>query len=924
MLASDGKVVISTELDNSGFEKGIKTISGQLGGLGNTLKNIAVMLAAAFSTKKIIEFATESSQAARTMSDALTGLKSILAGQGRSFSDAQDFIEEYVEDGLIPATNAINAYKNLASRGYDDGQIKQVMTALKDASAYGRQASYTMGEAVESATEGLKNENSILVDNAGVTKNIAKMWDEYAASIGTTANNLTQQQKIQAEVSGILKETKYQTGDAATVAGTLSGQLQQLSFRFNDLKVAVGNAINPIIQTLLPIINTAITSVTKFANAVASVVGALFGKASVQTSTLANSNDSVASSASAGAEAEEELEAATTAAGKAAKKSLANFDELNILQSNTGSGESPSGTSGGSVSSGTNIVVTTEVEDTFSPKLQAIVDKFKELIEPLKQIDFAPAVEEFGRLKEAIAPLTTKLFEGLEWAWYNILVPIAEWTIEDVLPAFLDLLSAALDFLNVAIEGLKPMGQWLWDEFLKPLAQWTGGVIIDTINGFADALTRISDWVSNNQEGINNFITLIGSIGGAFGALSIAAKIAEYIGAVGAMAPEVGLLAAMFPKLSGAIASLGAWITGTLVPAITGGLAAIAAALGISVGWLVAIIAAVAAAVAAIIIYWDEISAFFSELWANISAWAASAWKDISTFASHAWEGISTAASACWNAIVEFFSPAIEWFSKLFVSIGQTFSNVFYNIGVLASGCWEIIKVVWGIVSGWFNENVVQPVAEFFSGLWNGFTEAASQAWEAVKEIFGKVASFFEEVFSEAWESVVAVFSIAGDIFTDIKDGILTVFKTVVNGIIKGLNGAISIPFNGINTALQKIKDINILGLTPFSGLNTISVPQIPYLAKGAVLPPNKPFLAMVGDQRHGTNIEAPLATIQEAVALVMQDNTSAMMAGFTASVEVQREILQAVLGIQIGDDVIGNAMSRYQRKMAVVNGGLA
>ena len=84
-MASDGKVVISTELDNSGFEKGIKTISGQLGGLGNTLKSIAGMLAAAFSTKKIVEFMTESSQAAMQLSDALTGWKSILDGQGRSF-----------------------------------------------------------------------------------------------------------------------------------------------------------------------------------------------------------------------------------------------------------------------------------------------------------------------------------------------------------------------------------------------------------------------------------------------------------------------------------------------------------------------------------------------------------------------------------------------------------------------------------------------------------------------------------------------------------------------------------------------------------------------------------------------------------------------------------------------------------------------
>ena len=70
------------------------------------------------------------------------------------------------------------------------------------------------------------------------------------------------------------------------------------------------------------------------------------------------------------------------------------------------------------------------------------------------------------------------------------------------------------------------------------------------------------------------------------------------------------------------------------------------------------------------------------------------------------------------------------------------------------------------------------------------------------------------------------------------------------------------------------------------------------------------------------TNIEAPRATIQEAVANVMQSQTGAMMAGFEASVQVQKQILEAVLGIQIGDDMIANACDRYHRKLAVMRGG--
>lgn len=909
-MKHDGKVVISTALDNTGLKKGIGSVSGSLGGLKTVLGKMAGLIATAFSVTAIVRFGVESSKAAMDLSNALQGLQSIVEGQGRSFSKAKTFLDEYVKDGLIPMTNAVTAYKNLAARGYDDSQIQQTLIALKDASAFGRQASYSMGEAVQTATEGLKNENSILVDNAGVTKNVSKMWDDYAKSIGTTAANLTQQQKIQAEVTGILEESKFQTGDAAKVAETLSGQLQQLSFNFNNLKVAVGNAINPIVQSLLPVINSAVNALTRFANSIASVVGAIFGKVSVQT-------EAIAEGASAGAEAEKELADGIGAAGKAAKKAIAGFDELNVLQSNAGSG---SGSSAGGGSSTTNSLITAEatVEDRISPKMQAFVDKIKELTAPLKTIDFSPLAESFGRLKESLEPITKDLFAGLEWAWHNILLPISKWTVEDVLPAFLDLTGESLKLLNTTIEGLKPMGIWLWDEFLKPMAKWTGGTLVDSINSLADGLERISKWAEKSKKGINNFLTLIGSIAGAFGVVNIVSQIVSYLSAVAAMAPEVGLLAAIFPKISSAIATLGTFITGTLLPGISSALTAIAGALGISVGWVVAIVAAVGAAVAAIIIYWDEICAFFASAagWFNTNVI-----QPIGKFFSGLWTSISQWASDAWKGIKEFFAPAVQWFTELLGSIRQTFSDIFHNIGVIASGSWEIIKAVWGIVSGWFNEKVVQPVSEFFTGLWNGFVEKAKVAWGAVKSVFSKVASFFSDTFREAWEGIVKVFSVDGEIFTDIKDGILTAFKAIVNSLITGLNSVISIPFSGINAALKAIRDITILDYQPFSGLKTINVPQIPHLARGAVIPPNNEFLAVLGDQKHGTNIEAPLSTIQEAVAIAMRDQFSGMMAGFEALLQENRQLRQVVENIEIGDSTIGEAALRYNRKMAVVRG---
>lgn len=155
----DGSLKFDTDIDSKGFNTGIK-------GIVSTLKTVGAAIAGAFVTKSIIDC----TKAAEEYQNALIGLNSIMEGQGRSFATAQKFIEEYTSDGLVTATEAITAYKNLALRGYDTSQIEKVMVALKDSATYSRQASYGLGEAVATAAEGLKNENSVVVDNARCNK----------------------------------------------------------------------------------------------------------------------------------------------------------------------------------------------------------------------------------------------------------------------------------------------------------------------------------------------------------------------------------------------------------------------------------------------------------------------------------------------------------------------------------------------------------------------------------------------------------------------------------------------------------------------------------------------------------------------------------------------------------------------------------
>lgn len=249
-------------------------------------------------------------------------------------------------------------------------------------------------------------------------------------------------------------------------------------------------------------------------------------------------------------------------------------------------------------------------------------------------------------------------------------------------------------------------------------------------------------------------------------------------------------------------------------------------------------------------------------------------------FFADLWAKISTAAGEAWAKIKEFFAPATEWFTKLFTSVKESFDSVIKVIIGLAKGCWEIIKRVFEVVGGWFNKTVIIPVKKFFTdmwktvsdaaktawtfisgvfevaatwfnntiitpittfftGLWDKIKTGASDAWNGITSVFGVVVDWFREKFSEAWQAVKDVFSTGGKIFDGIKDGIVSAFTTVVNAIIRGINKIITIPFDAINSMLNKIRNISILDIQPFAGLwdeNPLKIPQIPELAKGGVL----------------------------------------------------------------------------------------
>lgn len=170
--------------------------------------------------------------------------------------------------------------------------------------------------------------------------------------------------------------------------------------------------------------------------------------------------------------------------------------------------------------------------------------------------------------------------------------------------------------------------------------------------------------------------------------------------------------------------------------------------------------------------------------------------------------------------------------------------------------------VVW-IVAKWTS------IKDWFSGLWEKVASGAVAAWDGIKSAFKSVPEWFQSKFRDAWQKVKDVFSTGGRIWSGIKEGIENTFRTVVNAIIRGMNTIIAVPFNKINSMLNTIRNAHFLGISPFQnmwGVNPLPVPQIPMLARGAVIPANRQFLAVLGDQRNGNNLEAPESLLRQIV----------------------------------------------------------
>ena len=764
-----GAVAVDLNLNDNNYDKQLNSkIKSSENAFSSSFKKIGGFIAGAFAVKQVTSFTKECISSASKVQSAFTGLNSIVQGTGNSFAQAQDFINKYTADGLVSIEETATAYKNLLSRGYDASQIEDVLSRLKDSAAFGRQTSYDLGEAVVTATEGLKNENSILVDNAGVTKNVAKMWEEYAKSIGKSSSDLTQAEKIQAEYNGIMNETRFQVGDAANYTKTFSGQIQQLKFNFNQMTVAIGKVVTPISQLFIPAINSAINAVTKLFEKIQIIIGTFGLKMPTVVSKASSSIDGIGESSK---------DAAKDAVNSAKKitKAFSNLDEIHVL--NTKQSDSSDEGSNSTV----NISPVIE-ESSIDNSMDSVIKRVNKYLEPLRNIDFNPLIDSFVKLKDAVSPITKTAFEGLEWAYFNLLVPLGKFTIENAIPTFFDLCAGALNVLNPLLTAFQSLGEWLWNSFLQPIASWTGGIVINVLNGIADSLDKIGTWMNDNQSIVDACTYAVVAF---FGAWEII-KLMSFIEQAGGLANVVQLMTSrIWENIAAKVADKAETVALTLMYAQD---------------FLKSIVTGTAALV-------KQAAQWVITTGAKVADTAA-------TVASTAATAAATAATWLFNtALTVLTSPitlVILAVAALVAGIVILIKN-WDKVKEAAGKCWDGIKSIWGSVSSWFDNKIIQPIKNLFGSLSKAMTEA---------------------------------------------------FKTPINLIIDGINL--------FTSGLNKIK---IPDWVPAVGGKGFNIGKIPKLAQGDYVKANNPQLAIVGDNKREGEIIAPESKIYEQTLKAIKDS---------------------------------------------------
>ena len=705
--------------------------------------------------------------------------------------------------------------------------------------------------------------------------------DQYALAngYGKTTSAMTEQEKVALRLAFVQKQLSAASGDFIRTSDSWANQVRVMQLQLQSLKATVGQGLINIFTPVLKVINVLLGKLATLANAFKSFTELITGKkSSGQTSgsgagltgdasgvqDTADAYGQAADNAGKLADSTEDVADATKDAAKAAKGYLSPLDEINRYSTQDASStasKTPSTSGSGSGGGGTSL-----------PRAVSNVDYGK-------MAEGETALDKISKSAEKLAKLLKRLWKPFQDAWKK----------EG---------KNTIDAANIALSGIAKLAKSVGRSLVEV---WTNGTGTTMLTNMLRIAQNVLKTIGNIASGFadawnkNNVGTQI--IQNIADALVVVMQFVERIAADTAtwaanldfypLLESISNLTSAFAPILESIGNVLEWIYNNIV------LPMLKWVIEVGLPTVINLVSKVATFLAD---HQSIVEAFGVALIgafaaAKIAGLASSVIKSVSGIAMSA-KGLISLMTGTGGIMggIKAIATAIGPGGVFVLAVGACIA-----IGVLLYKNWDKIKEMAGKVWDWISNktrrfvedigNKLRGLATKMTTIWGNMKASAHQKWNA---IWSTVSGFAERIKN----AIVDKFTSAKNTVVDVFNGMRDAIRSVLNNIISVVNGAIS-KVNGVVSAIESAFSFGPWKVpTPF-GSKTIGfratfprVPTVPYLAKGAVIPPRSEFLAVLGDQKQGNNIETPEALLRK----IVREETAGRQAGggsyrFTAQI---------------------------------------
>lgn len=460
--------------------------------------------------------------------------------------------------------------------------------------------------------------------------------------------------------------------------------------------------------------------------------------------------------------------------------------------------------------------------------IQAIADIFQTILDIINKIvwatadwaeklDFYPLLDSIRNVLEKLQPLIKVIGDYVYELYTTIVLPFLKWLIEKGLPTLINGIAGFFDFLS--------KHSWI--------IELIGSLLIG-----AFAAGKITPLIAMIINGISGLISILGSEGliGAISAIISSVGIIPIV--ITAVIAILVLLATHWDQVKQTMLNFADWLNNAFVTDWT-------RQFGIIGDYMNLFFSTISNIIDGIKQIFNGIVEFFTGVFTG--NWKQ-AWEGIKDIFIGVWNLMATIVTTPLNLIKTLVNQVFEFIEKFVLTPFSKFVN-----GIFKTDWTKAFGIIGDYMNGWAKniKNLFDSVKQIFNGIVNFVNGVLSgnwrRAWNGIKNIFAGI-----------WNAMAAVVKSPVNLIISFMNAMLRGFQRMQNGFASAMNH--------MNIRLPK-------WLQEFTGWSSVgfnigywSPNYIPYLAKGAVIPPNKEFMAVLGDQKNGNNIEAPESLIRQIV----------------------------------------------------------